>query len=188
MNELIKHRLLLFASANFLALAPGMALAEPFNGPYAGAEAGIGILKSKGSTLAGPFETSDSSAIASAVLGYRVPLGSDSPIVVGAEGSVGIYSEGSNARYGISGIGGVRIADSGLVYLRAGYGWLDGIETGANNGIDGLVLGGGAEFKLSEVISARADYKYLDYGGVNFSDNTVDFKGHEIVASILFNF
>jgi len=171
-----------------LALTPAQARAEAFNGPYAGVGAGVGILKSKGSTLAGPFKNSDNSAVVSAVLGYRLPLGSDSPIVVGAEGDVGIYSEGSDARYGISGIGGVRLGERGLIYARAGYGWLDGIQTGVSKGIDGLVLGGGGELKLTDAITARADYKYLDYGGVNVPDNIVSFKGHEITASLLFNF
>lgn len=171
-----------------LVMLPGVASAEPFDGPYAGVEAGVGILKTKGSTLAGPFKDSSSSAIAGAVLGYRMPLGEDSPIVLGAEGNVGIYEDGSNSRYGISGIGGVRIADSGLLYGRVGYGWLDGIQTGSGKGIDGLVLGGGAEFKISGNLSARADYKYLDYGGVSFPDNTRNFKGHEMTAGLLFNF
>lgn len=188
----MKHRYLKFSpllvTAALLGVVPEAAFAEAFDGPYAGVEAGIGILKSKGSTIAGPFKKSEDSAVASVILGYRTTLGADSPIMVGAEGSLGIHSNGSNARYGVSGIGGVRIAENGLAYVRAGYGWLDGIQTGAGSGIDGLVLGGGAEIRLSERMSARADYKYFDYGGVNFPDNTIDFKGHEIVASILFNF
>ncbi len=188
MNISKSLRLALACAGTALVATPGFASAEPFNGPYAGVEAGVGVLKTKGSTIAGPFKDSDTSAIAGVVLGYRLPLGADSPIVVGAEGNLGIYEDGSNARYGVSGIGGVRIGDGGLAYLRAGYGWLEGIQTGAGKGIDGLVLGGGGEIRLTDAISARADYKYLDYGGVNFPDNTIDFKGHEITASLLFNF
>jgi outer membrane immunogenic protein len=179
---------LLAIGGSALALVPAQAHAEAFDGPYAGVEAGVGILKSKGATIAGPFSNSASSAVLSAVVGYRMPLGENSPIVVGAEGNVGIYSKGSNARYGVSGIGGVRVSDSGLLYLRAGYGWLDGIQTGLGKGIDGLVLGGGGEVKLTEKLTARADYKYLDYGGVNVPDNIVSFKGHEVVGSVLLNF
>jgi len=124
-------------------LTPGAAQAHDFNGPYVGVEAGIGILEREGSTLAGPFDDSSNSAMASAVLGFRTPLGENSPVVLGAEGSVGIYSKDSNARYGISGIGGFRIGDNGLAYARAGYGWLDGIHTGRGKGIDGPVYGGG---------------------------------------------
>ena len=167
---------------------PASASAEVFNGPYAGAEAGIGVVKTKGSTFAGPFKDSDSSVITGAVIGYRLPLGDDSPIVLGAEGNAGIYADGTDARYGISGIGGVRIGEKALVYLRGGYGWLDGVQTGAGKGVDGAVIGGGAEFGITDAISIRADYKYLDYGGVDFPDNTLDFKGHEITAGLLFNF
>ncbi len=171
-----------------LSFLPVQAQAEAFDGPYVGVEAGVGVLKSKGSTIVGPFSNSASSAVLSAVVGYRMPLGENSPIVVGAEGNAGIYSKGSNARYGISGIGGVRVSDSGLIYLRAGYGWLDGIQTGVGKGIDRLVLGGGGEVKLTDKLTARADYKYLDYGGVNIPDNIVSFKGHEVVGSVLLNF
>lgn len=171
-----------------LALAPGLASAEPFDGPYVGVQAGLGILKTKGDIFTGPFKKTDNSAVVSAVAGYRMPLGESSPVVLGVEGDAGIYTNGSDARYGISGIGGVRVAERGLLYARVGYGWLDGVPTGAGTGIDGLVVGGGAEVALTDSISARADYKYLDYGGVNFPDNTLDFKGHEITASVLFNF
>lgn len=176
------------ATAFLFSVTPGIAHAEDFNGPYIGAEAGIGILDTEGSTIAGPFENTDTSAVVGAVLGYRTPLGTDSRVIVGIEGNLGLYTDGSDARYGVSGIGGYRIGDNGLAYLRAGYGWRDGVQTGAGKGIDGLVLGGGYEFGLTKNVSLRLDYKYLDYGDVNFPDNTVDFSGHEVTGGVLFNF
>ena len=180
------------ASVACMALAlgtlPTVASAESFNGPYAGLEAGIGIVKVEGSTIAGPFKDTDTSAIAGVVAGYRMPLGENSPIMLGVEGNLGVYADGGDARYGVSGIGGVRIGDKALAYLRAGYGWLEGQPNGSTGKLDGLVLGGGAEVQLSDAISARADYKYLDLGGVNFPDNTLSFEGHEIAASLIFNF
>jgi outer membrane immunogenic protein len=178
----------LLACAAGFALAPAAAQAEVFDGPYAGVEAGLGILKAKGTTFAGPVSSKDESGVVSAVLGYRLPLGESSPVVVGAEGNVGLYTNGGDAHYGISGIGGFRIGESALIYLRAGYGWLDGVETGDGKGLDGLVLGGGAEMKLTDSLSARADYRHIDYGGFDYVDNSFDFKGDEIVASLLFNF
>ncbi|MBV1917209.1 MAG: outer membrane beta-barrel protein [Sphingomonadaceae bacterium] len=181
-------KLALACGCGALVMLPELAAAESFNGPYAGIEAGLGILKTEGSILTGPFKETDNSAVTSAVIGYRMPLGKNAPVVLGAEGSAGIYTNGGDARYGVSGIGGVRLGDKALIYGRVGYAWLDGIQTGAGKGVDGLVLGGGVELALTKRISARADYKHIDYGGVNFPDNTLDFKGHEITGSLLFNF
>ena len=36
--------------------------------------------------------------------------------------------------------------------------------------------------------SARAEYRHVDYGGVNLPDNVVDWTGHEVTAALLFNF
>ncbi len=125
-----------------LALAPSVANADAFNGPYAGVEAGLGILKTEGSILTGPISESDNSAMVSAVAGYRMPLG-DSPVVLGAEGSVGTYTSGKgDLRYGAAGIGGVKLGERALVYGKVGYAWLDGVPNGTGEGIDGLVLGG----------------------------------------------
>jgi outer membrane immunogenic protein len=171
-----------------LALAPSVASADAFNGPYAGVEAGLGILKTEGSILTGPISESDNSAMVSAVAGYRMPLG-DSPVVLGAEGSVGTYTSGKgDLRYGAAGIGGVKLGERALVYGKVGYAWLDGVPNGTGEGIDGLVLGGGAELALSDRVSARAEYRHIDYGGINFPDNTLDFTGHEVTAAVLFNF
>lgn len=178
----------LLGTALALALVPGMASAEPFSGPYAGVEAGLGKLKTEGSTLIGPFKRTDETAVVSAVAGYRMPLGEELPVVLGVEGNAGIHTNGGDARYGIAGTAGVKIGDAALLYGKVGYAWLDGVQTGAGEGIDGLLLGGGAELALTDSISARAEYRYIDYGGVNFPDNTLDFKGHEVMAGVLFNF
>ena len=185
-----KHLVLCcFSGASLiLALTPGLAQAQDFSGPYVGAQAGIGILDTKGSTIAGPFDDTSTSAVASAVLGYRTPLGEDGPLVLGIEGDVGIYSKGSDARYGVSGLVGFRVGDNGMAYARGGYAWRDGIRTGVGKGIDGPVYGGGFEFGLSEQLSFRIDYKYLDYDDVNVPDNIANFSGHEVTGGVLLTF
>lgn len=122
------------------------------------------------------------------VLGYRSPFGANGRFVLGIEGDLGFYSNGSNERYGLYGIGGYRVGEKGLAYLRFGYGWLEGIQTGIGTGVDGLVFGGGYEFGLRERMNLRVDYRYLDYGGVNIPDNTLDFDGQEITVAVLFDF
>lgn len=175
-------------AATTLALVPAIASAEAFDGPYVGVEAGLGIVKSKGSLLTGPFKRTDNSAVVNAVAGYRLPLGEDSPVVVGVEGNAGVYTNGGDARYGVAGMGGFKLADTAMVYGKVGYAWLDGVPNGTGKGLDGLVFGGGAEVALTDSISARAEYRHIDYGGVNFPDNVVDWTGHEVTAALLFNF
>ncbi len=188
MSNRATRKLTLVGAACAATMAPGVANAEPFDGPYIGVEAGLGKLKSEGSLLTGPFKQTDDSAVISAVAGYRLPLGDDLPVVLGAEGSAGLYTNGSDARYGVAGLGGMKIGDTALLYGKVGYAWLDGVLTGAGKGIDGLMLGGGAELALTDTISARAEYRRIDYGGVNFPDNTIDWTGHEFVAAVLSNF
>ncbi len=50
------------------------------------------------------------------------------------------------------------------------------------------MLGGGVELAFDDRVSARVEYRHIDYGEVTFPDNTVDHNGHEIMPGILFNF
>lgn len=163
---------------------PAAANAEGFDGPYAGVQGGLGILNAEGSTLAGPVDTSDSEAFVGGLLGYRAPLG-DSGVILGAEGDAGIYTDSGDGRYGLSGIAGVQLGDSSLLYGRVGYGWRDGLP--ADTG-EGLVLGGGFETRLSRSVSFRLDYKHIDLGGTSIPDNTIDYSGHEITGGVVFGF
>jgi len=172
----------------FAIAAPGSIQAEDFDGPYAGVEAGLGIIKTDGTTILGPVNTSESSGLFSGVLGYRSPVGDSGRVVLGIEGIFGFYTQGTNKHYGVYGIGGYRVGENGMIYLRAGYGGVDGVQTGAGTGLDGPVFGGGYEFHLSSSATLRLDYRYLAYGDVNAVDNTLDFSGHEITTAFLFNF
>lgn len=175
--------------ATAVAVLPvGAASAQDFTGMYGGVEGGLAILKSQGSTLLGPFDTSDNTAYVGGVLGFRTPVGVGGRFIVGAEGNYGLYTDGSHDRYGFYGIGGYQFGDRGLGYLRIGYAWLDGIQTGAGSGIDGLSYGGGYEVQMNQRMNLRIDYRYTDFDDISFPDNTVDFDGHEITAGLLFKF
>ena len=175
-------------AALMITLVPGMTQAQEFEGPYVAVEAGIGVIKIDGSTIVGPIDEVDNSGLVGAVLGYRSHVGANTRFVLGVEGTLGLYTNGTNERYGIYGIGGYRVGDKGLFYLRLGYSWLEGVQTGIGTGVDGLAFGGGYEFGISERINLRLDYRYINYGGVSIPDNTLDFDGHEITTAILFKF
>ncbi len=160
--------------------------ADEFDGPYGGISAGAGIVKQDGALFAGPFENTSTALSIGGILGVRTSLGNDSGFVIGVEGDVNYYSSGSDWRYGVYGIAGFKVSDSGLLYVRGGYSKLDGF--GFDEDLDGLVFGGGYEFAFSKSLNLRFDYKNMDYGNVNFPDNIVNSNGHEISAAVIYKF
>lgn len=166
------------------AVAPATAHAEDFDGPYAGVQGGLSIFKAEGSTLTGPIDITDKEAFAGGLLGYRASLG-QTGLVLGAEGDLGIGFDSGDLRYGASGILGVKLGGSSLLYTRAGYGWRDGMPADTGSG---LVLGAGFETKISSGLNLRLDYKHLDLGDTDLPDNAIDYSGHEIAAGVVFNF
>lgn len=179
----------LIGSAGAIFLTATTAQAESFAGPYIGLEGGYAITDVEGVTIAGPFERTEHSAILTGVAGYRLPVGSGLPLVLGAEASVGSYTKRADLRYSVAGTAGLRVLESGLLYGKAGYAWLDNVDSNAGRGIDGLLVGGGYEHALTDNFSLRAEYRYIDWkGGRRFPDNTVKFQGQEIAASVLYSF
>ena len=177
------------AALIFLTVAlPGMALAQDYSGLYGGIEGGIGVIKTDGAILSGPVDEVDNTGLIGGVFGFRSPITPNGRIVLGIEGTVDFLTSDSDWRYGGYGIAGYRVGETGLAYLRVGYGKLDGVNTGVDNSLDGLVFGGGYEFGIRDRMSMRLDYRYLNYGGVDIPDNVLDFDGHEITAGLLVNF
>jgi len=175
-------------AAVLVLLLPQRSRAQDYSGVYAAAEVGVGIIESAGSTIVGPVEDSESSGLIGGALGFHSPLGESGRVLLGLEGSVGLYLKETHGRIGAYGIGGVRIGATGLAYLRLGYVALHGVETGVGEGVDGPAFGGGFTFGLREKLGLRIDYRYIDYGGVDVPDNTMDFDGHEVTAAVVFDF
>lgn len=64
-----------------------------------------------------------SGALITGFAGVNVPLG---PLVVGAEGNVAKGFSDIDWEYGVTGRIGFRAGESGLIYARAGYQWVNG--------------------------------------------------------------
>lgn len=184
----LHSRLLLALSGAALAAVPGTAFAEGFDGPYVGVDAGLSILSINSDTLTGPDHDKDNSTLVRGVAGYRTGIGSVAGPVLGVEGDVGVVTDGGDMRYGISGIAGIQVLGSSLLYGRVGYGWRDGVERPGGEGIDGLVLGGGFETALAANLHLRADYRHLSYGDFDMPDNTFHFDGHEVTGGVILAF
>lgn len=173
----------LFATV-FMASNAVSANDDMFNGAFGSLQVGASIVKYDGSTFAGPIDESDLSLLAGGTLGYRTTFGADSPLVIGVEADLNYYAADSDLRYGISGLAGFKVSERSLAYLRVGYGKL-------NNGVedlDGMVLGGGFEFKLTSDTNLRLDYKKLNYKDVDFPDNSIRYDGHEVSMGMVFSF
>lgn len=163
-------------------LIPSIAMAEgEFEGPYVGFKVGNGSVKSHGSILSGPFEDTANSALFGGIVGTRSDLGNG--LIVGVEFDGNYYSEGSDWRYGGSGIAGFQVGD-GLIYGRLGYGKLN--QPGED--LKGLIIGGGYEHVLSDTMNIRIDYQNIGYTDFDFSDNVVNNTGHEITGALIFRF
>ncbi|MEZ5744311.1 MAG: outer membrane beta-barrel protein [Sphingomonadaceae bacterium] len=184
-----KPLLAALVGATCLAL-PQSASAEAFEGEYLGVGAGVSIVKTTGDAAGTPISDSLTKPMAMLIAGYRAPLGSESPLVLGIEGDFGATIDEFDSRIGISGIVGVRAGENTLVYARAGYASRSGISTGtADRSVDGLMAGAGVEFAALEWANLRLDYRYADLGSsTDILSTTRSFKGHEANVALIFDF
>jgi opacity protein-like surface antigen len=188
MHKIAAKFLGLAGGACAIALAPGIAHAEPFSGEYLGVQAGAVILEKDRTRLTGASSDTSTEPTASLVFGYRTPITERSPIVLGIEGELGAVSDKINARFGVSGIAGYRIGDSALAYGRVGYASMSDLDPGSGSD-EALSLGGGIEFSLTDRLNLRADYRYEDFGTViRRIDNIASVKSHGITAGLLYTF
>ena len=148
-----------FAAASIMMAPALLAEDDLYNGPYGSLQVGGSIVKLEGSTFVGPIDESNLSLLAGGAFGYRASLGADMPLVLGVEADLNYYSADADLRYGISGIAGYKVSERGLAYLRVGYGKLNrDLED-----LDGMIFGGGFEFKLTSDTNLRIDYIKLNY-------------------------
>lgn len=179
-----KYMTAALAAASFFMTPAISAEDDLFNGAFGSLQVGASLVKLEGSTFIGPVSESDLSMLAGGSLGYRTTLGADSPLVVGFEANGNYYAADSDIRLGVSALAGFKVSERGLAYLRVGYGKLfRDLED-----LDGMVFGGGFEFKLTSDTNIRLDYKKLNYKDISFPDNSMRYDGHEITSGMVFRF
>jgi outer membrane immunogenic protein len=185
----------LIATAALIAL-PTMAFAEPFNGPYVGAQLGW----DKHDTIGDGFSYG-------AIAGYNAKAGEK--MVLGFEGNVDFttakqkFSEtvgGVNytaeakigRQLGIAARVGYLATPATLIYAKGGYENIrakvttssnipgfEGLNSIAGN-IDALVVGGGVEQALNEKTTFRIGYDY--------ANGKSDYDRHRVLAGVAFHF
>jgi opacity protein-like surface antigen len=161
-----------FVMASFAVVASN---AAEFKGVYGGVDAGIKDLTASISAE----ESLGSTGVVGGIIGFRNNLSRNSPLVLGFEADLGLYTSPSDFRYGVSAIAGYNFDDMGLLYSRVGYTRLDDDVAG---NLNGLALGAGYEFNLTRSLNIRLDYKYI-----NFNDDDVN-QGHEFTTGLIMSF
>lgn len=198
---------LLAAAASCLPTAAMAEDASAFGGLYVGALVGYDHVRVSDGT---DHESADGVTYG-AVVGYDTNLGGG---VVGIEAEVAdsstdksytsVFATGDALQIGMGrdlyiGVrSGVRLSPGSLLYVKGGYintrgtiSYNDGAGTvlAGSDDLDGYRAGVGAEVSFGR-ISARAEYRYSDYGNFEIGgfDTGVDAQRHQFVATLLTRF
>ncbi|HEY6816747.1 MAG TPA: porin family protein [Croceibacterium sp.] len=174
------------------------AMAEPFSGPYVGAEVGLDNYEGKGEDLFAAGDSFDgisgNGVVGGVFAGYDIAVGN---AFFGIEGKVSLssaeasfddgadtYTIGAEESFGASVRGGVMVNGSTGLFARAG--WVntsfkidaDGIDASGND--DALVLGAGLQTRLGSNASLRVEYVRTDY------DDFI--KNNAVLAGVAYQF
>lgn len=191
------------AAAGLVVAAP--AQAEPFNGPFIGAQAGwnqndidtldndlgeINVNRSRDNVVGGIFAGYDHKIGSSVVLGAEAGfnLGADDKIT--RRGAVNTIVNPNHA-FDISARAGYLVSDNSLLYVRGGYDNMRARTTvigpdhslSSKDSYDGWMVGGGYEHALTDNVSSRLEYRYSDLGSGETS-----FDRHQVLLGVAYRF
>jgi len=182
--------------AAIVALSSAPAVAQEFEGPYVGAQAGWTQNKAVGdkqdAAVAGVFAGYDHEVIPNVVLGVEAgfSLGAGDRV-----GPVGRNNASLDPRYSFdaSARAGYVLGERNLLYVRGGYAntradYTRDVSNAAvsdRNTYDGWFVGGGVERKLLDNVSTRVEYRYSDLGD---NINTGKYERHQVLAGVAYRF
>lgn len=201
----MKSPLISIALAAALGAAVTPAQAETYDGPYVGVTAGWerGEIADRIETQSITAEASRDALVLGGYAGYnfkvtdRIVIGAEAGFSATVHDQIRAASAGKSLtidpRYSfdLSARAGYLVTDQALVYVRGGYAnnrvrtTLDGL-TGpvtASDNLDGWQLGGGVEYAITDRISARAEYRYSDFG-----TNGGQYDRHQTLVGVSYNF
>ncbi|MCB2072537.1 MAG: porin family protein [Novosphingobium sp.] len=182
------------------------AAAETFDGPYVGVTAGWNRAEVADRTLDAATidaEAARDSAVIGIYGGYNhkvtdsIVLGVEAGLAAAIDDNVRAQSSGQaltvDPRYSfdLSARAGYLVNSKTLIYARGGYAnqrIRNTLETASgtarsSDNLDGWTVGGGVEYAITPHISARAEYRYSDFGrsGGNFDR-------HQTLIGVSYNF
>jgi outer membrane immunogenic protein len=183
-------------------VAPEVVEAAPissWDGAYIGALGGAGWLKGDYDFGATTTHRTKAGGLLGAFAGYNYQL--DNNIVLGIEGDVGYNWNKSSiggTDVGTDWAGSVRgrvgyAFDDALIYGTAGWttarGFIDPPAAGkSTKSLNGYTVGAGVDYKLTQNIFARAEYRFNDYGTEKISGVKFDNTQHQAIIGIGYKF
>jgi outer membrane immunogenic protein len=177
------RKLVLAALAASAMTAPAFAQDSTFTGPRV--EALVGYDAAKDGTD-GDAGSSDGVTYGGAI-GYDVQMGG---AVIGAEAELTGSSVETGRDIYLGARAGVAITPTTLLYAKGGY-TNARVETTYETGnskteihedMEGFRVGAGAEFKLSNNMYVKGEYRYSNYGKIDGYD--IDIDRHQVVAGV----
>lgn len=201
----MKSSLISIALVAALGAAAAPAHAESYSGPYVGVTAGWdrGEIAERIDTRPITAEASRDALVLGGYAGYnvraadRIVIGAEAGFSATVDDRVTATSTGRpltiDPRYSfdLSARAGYLLTDKALVYVRGGYAnnrvrttfaAAAGPLTASDN-LDGWQVGGGVEYAITDRISARAEYRYSDFG-----TNGGRYDRHQTLVGVSYNF
>ncbi len=188
------YRTLLAGLLAATTLVPAAASAQDFNGPYVGVQAGwnhdIAIASKKDSVVGGVFTGYDKQITPNIVLGVEGGFSLAASDRIGPSGANAATIDPLHS-FDVSARAGYVVGGNNLLYVRGGYensrarfsNTLASVTTSNERTLDGWFVGGGAERKLLDNVSARLEYRYSDLGYDNRK-----FERHQVLAGVAYRF
>lgn len=186
-------------------VVPASAQAEPFNGPFVGAQAGWNqndIRRLEGDLGVVEVDRKKSSAGGGIFAGYDHKVGRN--FVIGGEAGFNMGIDDKVMRRGavdtivnplhafdISARAGYLVNDKSLIYVRGGYDNMRArttvihpdVSLSSKDSYDGWMVGGGVEQALGEKVSTRIEYRYSDLGS-----GASKFDRHQVLLGVAYRF
>ena len=185
---------LMLVGAAVAAFSSAPTLAQSFNGPHVGVQAGwnhdVAINSSKDSVVGGVFAGYDHEVSPNVVLGVEGGFSLGASDRIGPAGSNDATIDPHHS-FDVSARAGYVLGEDNLLYVRGGYAnararttyTVNDAAFSSNRNYDGWFVGGGVERKLLENVSARVEYRFTDFdAGAN------KFQRHQVLAGAAFRF
>ena len=202
MNRFVLSTILLFSS---VAL-PGVAFAEPFNGPYVGAQVGLNhdkigtidselgdlsISRSKDAFIGGIYGGYDRKVAPSVVLGAEAGISVTSSDTMTRTSSDSLARINPSYAFDLSARAGYLVTPDTLLYVRGGYEnvrakltrEIRGVTSNDKDNFDGWMVGAGVERSVADAVTARLEYRYSDLSGGDRK-----FDRHQALIGIAYRF
>lgn len=184
----------MLAGAALLALSASPALAQSFQGPYVGAQAGwnhgVAINDKQDSFVGGVFAGYDHEVAPNVVLGAEGGFSLGASDRIGPAGTDAATID-PHYSFDLSARAGYVLGERSLLYARGGYAnerarltrTVGEATVSDNRTYDGWFVGGGVEHKLLDNVSTRLEYRYSDLGR-----DGRDYRRHQVLAGVAYRF